>query len=120
MDLLLSMAEEATALDTRRQSSFVQKGMQPQAPAVFGILGRVLETCLATQGECKTAVSTPHMLSRRFKVTFCTDDHTHLTHAVMLCSAWSIVCSILLSIVLTDARPHGMCDRVVCIFWYAC
>ncbi|KAL3145521.1 hypothetical protein ABBQ32_003345 [Trebouxia sp. C0010 RCD-2024] len=54
LDLLLKIAEEAAALDTRRQGSFVHKGMQPQAPAVFGILGRVLETCLATPGQSGT------------------------------------------------------------------
>lgn len=53
MDLLLSVAEEAAALDTRRQGLFVKKGMQPQAPAVFTILGKVLQSCLATPGDTR-------------------------------------------------------------------
>lgn len=55
LDLLLSIAEEAVALDTRRQGLFVNKGMQPQAPAVFSILGNVLQSCLATPGDAQAA-----------------------------------------------------------------
>lgn len=54
LELLLSIAEEAAALDTRRQGSFIQKGMQPQAPGVFSMLGRILETSLATPGQFST------------------------------------------------------------------
>lgn len=55
LELLLSIAEEAAALDTRRQGSFIQKGMQPQAPGVFSMLGRILETSLATPGDYPVA-----------------------------------------------------------------
>ncbi|KAA6422701.1 MAG: hypothetical protein FRX49_07236 [Trebouxia sp. A1-2] len=43
LDLLLSLAEEASALDSRRQASFVNKAMQPQAARVFDTLGKVLQ-----------------------------------------------------------------------------
>lgn len=51
LDLLLSIAEEVSALDSRKQSSFVQKAMQPQAEQMFGLLGRVLHGCSTTTGE---------------------------------------------------------------------
>ena len=47
------MAEEAAALDTRKQGLFVKKGMQPQAPAVFAMLGTVLQSCSATPGDSR-------------------------------------------------------------------
>jgi len=51
LDLLLSLAEEASALDSRRQASFVNKAMQPQAARVFDTLGKVLQGSSSASGH---------------------------------------------------------------------
>lgn len=51
LDLLLSLAEEASMLDSRAQASFVHKAMQPQAAQVFDILGKVLQGSSSASGD---------------------------------------------------------------------
>ena len=51
LDLLLSLAEEGSALDSRAQASFVHTATQPQAAQVFDILGKVLQGSSSASGD---------------------------------------------------------------------
>ena len=50
LELLLGLAESAAAMDGRRQATFVEQSLQPQAARVFHTLGQILQSMSMTEG----------------------------------------------------------------------